>query len=150
MTLFHGRVAWIVRSEHSYSSDEVMVQGQPVMRSSYNTYCHCKQCHWSWFLRGWRCWHNEVHIVPLTAERLALHDLISGGDIWAVHYETGNSSGKLVEYEMSSVSIETVQTEPTETNLRISWNRSGLDPCRCGRCELRWFSYGWQCRPGRM
>ncbi len=53
---FHGRVTWIVRSEYSHSSDEVMVQGQPVKRSSYNTYCHCGRCNWSWFLRGWVCW----------------------------------------------------------------------------------------------
>ena len=54
--LFHGRVAWIVRSEYSHSSDEVMVQGQPVQRSSYNTYCHCGRCNWTWFLLGWVCW----------------------------------------------------------------------------------------------
>ena len=54
--LFHGRVAWIVRSEYSHSSDEVMVQGQPVRRASYNAYCHCGRCNWSWFLQGWVCW----------------------------------------------------------------------------------------------
>ena len=27
--LFHGKVAWIVRSDYSHSSDEVMVQGNP-------------------------------------------------------------------------------------------------------------------------
>ena len=147
--LSYGRATWIVRSDCTRSSDEVMVQGQPVRRSTQTTLCRCRQCDWSWFLRGWRCWHNEVCIVPLTDIYLALHDLITGEDIWDVPYENSNSSDKLVEYEISSVSIETVLTEPTETNLRISWNRSGVSPCGCGRCELHWFRYGWKCWPVR-
>ena len=58
--LFHGKVAWIVRSDYSHSSDEVMVQGQPVKgRASYDAYCHCGRCNWSWFLQGWVCWPEQ-------------------------------------------------------------------------------------------
>ena len=145
--LSYGKATWIVRSEYAHSSDEVMVQGQPVMRSTHITFCHCNQCDWSWFLRGWKCWYTDDR---LTTGRLALHDLISTGGIWVAYYATDHSSGKLVEYERTSVSIETVLTGSTETKLRINWNRSGLVPCPCGRCQLHWFQYGWKCWPVRI
>ena len=53
--LAHGNVYWnIPRSEYSHSSDEVMVQGQPVKRRTpYDTYCYRGKCNWNWFLQGW-------------------------------------------------------------------------------------------------
>ena len=138
----YGKAAWIVRSEYG-SSDEVMIQGQPVKRSKY-VYCHCGQCDWSWYLRGWQCWYDDVYYDCLTTERLALHDLMTGEARWVAPYDTGNASSILVNFQKSSVSIETVSTE---TKLRIYWNRSGLEPCPCGRCQLHWFQYGWKCWP---
>ena len=59
--LVHGNVYWnIPRSEPSHSSDEVMVQGQPVKRrASIDAYCHCGKCNWNWFLQGWVCWPEQ-------------------------------------------------------------------------------------------
>ena len=58
--LFHGKVAWIIRSDYGHSSDEVMVQGQPVKRrTSYDACCHCGKCNWTWFLQGWVCWPEQ-------------------------------------------------------------------------------------------
>ena len=94
--------------------------------------------------------YNEVRVVQLTSGRLALHDLFFGRTTWVVRSENGNSSGNLAEYETSSVSIETILAEPTEATRSTNWHRTGLERfCHCGRCNLRWFQYGWECWPAR-
>ena len=59
--LIHGSLSWnLDLYENSHSSDEVVVQGQPVQRrSSYGAYCHCGKCNWIWFLQGWECWPEQ-------------------------------------------------------------------------------------------
>ena len=56
--LIHGSLSWhLDLYENSHSSDEVVVQGQPVQRRNpYGAYCHCGKCNWIWFLQGWECW----------------------------------------------------------------------------------------------
>ena len=56
--LIHGSLSWhLDLYENSHSSDEVVVQGQPVQRRSpHGAYCHCGKCNWIWFLQGWECW----------------------------------------------------------------------------------------------
>ena len=94
--------------------------------------------------------YNEVRVFQLTTERLALHDLFFGRTTWVVRSENGNSSSKVGEYETSSVSIETILAEPTEATRSTNWHRTGLEGfCHCGRCNLRWFQYGWECWPAR-
>ena len=94
--------------------------------------------------------YHEVRVAQLTTERLALHDLFFGRTAWIVRSENGNSSSKLGEYETSSVSIETISAEPTEATRSTNWHRTGLEGfCHCGRCNLRWFQYGWECWPAR-
>ena len=94
--------------------------------------------------------YNEVRVVQLTTERLALHDLFYGRTTWVVRSVDGNSTSKLGEYETSSVSIETIPAEPAEATRSTNWHRTGLEGfCHCGRCNLRWFRYGWECWPER-
>ena len=59
--LVHGCFTWnLDLYEYSHSSDEVMVQGQPVKRrASYGAYCYCGKCNWIWFLQGWECWPEQ-------------------------------------------------------------------------------------------
>ena len=59
--LVHGSFTWnLDLYEYSHSSDEVMVQGQPVKRrASYGAYCYCGKCNWIWFLQGWECWPEQ-------------------------------------------------------------------------------------------
>ena len=56
--LVYGSVTWGLDSyEYSQSSNEVVVQGEPVKRRSpHSAYCHCGKCNWIWFLQGWECW----------------------------------------------------------------------------------------------
>ena len=64
-TLVHGNVRWnIDRSAYSNSSNEVMVQGQPVnRRTPFDNYCHCGKCSLNWFLQGWVCWPEPPGLV---------------------------------------------------------------------------------------
>ena len=56
--LVHGSVKWDLDSDqYSLSTNEVVVQGEPIMPGSrQGAYCHCGECDWIWFLRGWECW----------------------------------------------------------------------------------------------
>ena len=56
--LVHGSVKWDLDSyEHSQSTNEVVVKGEPVKRGSrHSAYCHCGKCDWIWFSQGWECW----------------------------------------------------------------------------------------------
>ena len=89
--------------------------------------------------------YNEVRIVPLTMERLAVHNLVHGRTAWVIRSTDGGSSSLWSTYKTSSVSIETAPAETTEAT-RGNWVRTGLEEfCHCGRCELHWFRYGWEC-----
>ena len=59
--LTHGSFTWgLDLYECSRTSDEVVVQGQPVKRRSpHSAYCHCGKCNWIWFLQGWECWPEQ-------------------------------------------------------------------------------------------
>ena len=59
--LIHGSFTWgLDLYECSRTSDEVVVQGQPVKRRSpHSAYCHCGKCNWIWFLQGWECWPEQ-------------------------------------------------------------------------------------------
>ena len=59
--LILGSLSWQINHYPiSHSSDEVVVQGQPVLRRNPNgAYCHCGKCNWIWFLQGWECWPEQ-------------------------------------------------------------------------------------------
>ena len=133
---------------HSFTVDSTLVVANRLARAiNMGTPLH-RILMTRWEMVNYR--YNEVRVFQLTTERLALHDLFFGRTTWVVRSENGNSSGNLGEYETSSVSIETVLAEPTEATRSTNWHRTGLEGfCHCGRCDLHWFQYGWECWPVR-
>ena len=85
---------------------------------------------------------DEVRIVPLTYERLAVHNLVHGRTAWIIR-STCDSATLWSTGMTSSASIETVTTEATEATR--GWIRAELRGCHCGCCEPHWFQYGWEC-----
>ena len=87
--------------------------------------------------------YDEVRIVPLTYERLAIHNLVHGRTAWIIR-STCDPSTLWTTCMTSSASIETMPTETTEAT-RGNWIRAELRGCHCGCCEPHWFQYGWEC-----
>ena len=83
---------------------------------------------------------DEVRIVPLTHERLAVHNLVYGRSCWIIRSSATPSSVRTVGIT-DSASIETVATEDATRG----WIRAELRGCHCGCCEPHWFQYGWEC-----
>ena len=83
---------------------------------------------------------DEVRIVPLTYERLAVHNLVHGKSCWIIRSSPDPSSIWTTGIT-DSASIETVATEDATRG----WIRAELRGCHCGCCEPHWFQYGWEC-----
>ena len=70
---------------------------------------------------------DEVRIVPLTYERLAVHNLVHGKSCWIIrssHYPSSIRTTGITD----SVSIESVVTDDATRG----WIRAELRDCHCG------------------
>ena len=75
--------------------------------------------------------HKEYCFACLSAQNLALHDLVHGSSTWGLDL-----------YECSSTSEEVVvHGQPVKRRSPHSAY------CHCGQCDWIWFSQGWECWP---
>ena len=83
---------------------------------------------------------DEIRIVPPTAARLVMHDMLYGRTTYVIRSSVDPSSNWSIGSSSSSTE-GTISTDDTEET--PFWMRAGL--CQCGYCEPQWFEYGWIC-----